>query len=200
MNVSQFSGIQDDGKPKSWLKIKKKSINCRALSTKWNWLVHHNTINKSPNVKQTAQQKNSLLSLLCVSVSVWRLGEPLTAEAWGSSAASAPAACPGSWCQSWRWATPGCQWRKSSPTCRPECSSCSSGRPCPRSTSPELQSAHGRDVEGLDTSVYTTTTIIIHLSIQHHSKHSYKVVYYKINNTKTQEIWKGLEELDAYKV
>lgn len=73
-------------------------------------------------------------TVLCILTSP---GRKLTAAASASSAASGPWACPGSWCQSSRWATPGCQWLKSTPASRPECSNYSSGRPCPRNTSPK---------------------------------------------------------------
>lgn len=72
-------------------------------------------------------------------------GRTLTAVASASSAASGLWACPGSWCQSSRWETPGCQWLKSTPAFRLECSSCSSGRPCPRNTSPKPRSKHRWD-------------------------------------------------------
>lgn len=69
-------------------------------------------------------------------------GTTLTAAASVSSAVSVPWACPGSWCQSWRWATPGCQWLKSTPASRPEYSNCSSGKPCLRNTSPKPRSGY----------------------------------------------------------
>lgn len=69
----------------------------------------------------------------------------LTAAASASSAASGLWACPGSWCRSSRWETPGCQWLKSTPAFRLECSNCSSGRPYPRNTSPKPRSKHRWD-------------------------------------------------------
>lgn len=84
------------------------------------------------------------------------LGEPLTGAAWESSTTSALGACPGFSFPSWRWETPGCQWQKSWPTSHPGCSSYSSGRLCPRRTSPWPQSAQQRATDRAQLSIHRT--------------------------------------------